>query len=128
MGSLGQTYTYLTCTDISPKVGTVLLTAGSGNTGALHIDSKFLSTCCVLSLVLGATESPEINKTCPDISKEITGQDLWIGNSGGENVSLRKGYFTSNLRPKMCGCGGTGRIGEGEHILGEKECLLNSRM
>ena len=94
----------------------------------MHIDNKFLSTYRVLSLVLGATESPEINKTCPDIGKEITNQDLWIRNPGGEKVSLRKGYFTSNLRLKMCGCGGKGRIGEGEHILGEKECLLNSRM
>lgn len=76
----------------------------------MHTDSKFLSTYCVLSLVLGATESPEINKTCPDIGEEITDQDLWIGNSGGEIVSLRKGYFTSNLRPQMCGCGRKGRI------------------
>ena len=82
----------------------------------------------MLSLVLGATESPEINKTCPDIGGEITDQDLWIGNSGGEIVSLRKGYFTSNLRPQMCGCGRKGRIGGGEHILGEKGCLLSSRV
>lgn len=48
----------------------------------------------MLSLVLGATESLEINKTCPDIGEEITDQDLWIGNSGGENVSLEEGLVS----------------------------------